>query len=70
MTVTCQTNDRRKLRRPSFTNITFNSPNLEFVESPALAPAEVVLDKEQMQQYEAELQEAAKTALPDEEDDI
>jgi GTP-binding nuclear protein Ran len=45
-------------------------PNLEFVESPALAPAEVVLDKEQMQQYEAELREAAATALPDEDEEL
>jgi len=45
-------------------------PNLEFVESPALAPAEVVLDPLQVQQYEAELREAANTALPDEDEEL
>eukprot|EP00026_Physarum_polycephalum_P014253 Phypoly_transcript_14746.p1 GENE.Phypoly_transcript_14746~~Phypoly_transcript_14746.p1 ORF type:complete len:221 (+),score=58.15 Phypoly_transcript_14746:80-742(+) len=45
-------------------------PNLEFVESPALAPAEVVLDPAQMQQYEQELREAAATALPDEDEEL
>jgi GTP-binding nuclear protein Ran len=44
--------------------------NLEFVESPALAPAEVHLDQAQMQQYETELREAAATALPDEDEEL
>jgi len=42
-------------------------PNLELVESPALAPAEVALDKEQMSMYEKELNEAAALPLPEEE---
>jgi GTP-binding nuclear protein Ran len=42
---------------------------LEFVEMPALAPPEVDLDYEQMQQAEQELLAAQQTALPDEEDD-
>jgi len=45
-------------------------PTLEFVESPALAPAEVALDAAQMQQYEQELLAAANTALPDEDEDL
>jgi len=45
-------------------------PNLVFVESPALAPAEVELDLEQIKAYEAEIQEAVTHSLPDEEDDL
>lgn len=43
-------------------------PNLEFVEMPALEPPEVQLDPNLMQRYEKELQEAQKTALPDDDD--
>jgi GTP-binding nuclear protein Ran len=42
---------------------------LEFVEMPALAPPEVEVDFQQMQQAEQELLAAQGTALPDEEDD-
>jgi GTP-binding nuclear protein Ran len=45
-------------------------PNLEFVESPALAPAEVHLDQAQMAQYEKELHEAANCALPDDDEEL
>jgi GTP-binding nuclear protein Ran len=45
-------------------------PTLEFVESPALAPAEVAIDASQMQQYEAELREAAGTAIPDDDEEL
>jgi len=45
-------------------------PTLEFVESPALAPAEVQLDKAQMAEYEKELQEAAALALPDDDEEL
>jgi len=43
-------------------------PNLTFVESPALAPAEVPIDAEQMRQNEEDLKIAAAVPLPDEED--
>lgn len=39
-------------------------PNLQFVEEVALQPPEVVLDKEQIRQYEMELQEAQDVPLP------
>jgi len=44
-------------------------PNLGFVEAPALAPAEVPIDMQQMQQYELEMTEAAKVPLPDDDND-
>jgi GTP-binding nuclear protein Ran len=44
-------------------------PNLQLVESPALKPPEVPLDVEQMKQYEAEIQMARDTPLPDESDE-
>jgi len=43
-------------------------PNLTFVESPALAPAEVPIDAEQMRQNEEDLKIAAAVPLPEEED--
>jgi len=46
-----------------------NEPNLIFVESPALKPAEVPLDMEQIKQYENEIQIAKDTPLPDESDE-
>ena len=44
-------------------------PNLEFVEMPALAPPEVQMDKDLAKQYEQELDIAASTALPEDDDD-
>ena len=42
--------------------------SLEFVAQPALAPAEVVVSEEQQKQYNQELIDASKMALPDEDD--
>ncbi|KAI1314361.1 GTP-binding nuclear protein gsp1/Ran [Mortierella claussenii] len=44
--------------------------NLEFVASPALAPAEVQVDAGLMQQYNEELNSAAQMPLPEEDDDL
>ncbi len=41
---------------------------LEFVESPALAPPEVQVDKSLMNKYQAEMDQAAAMPLPDEDD--
>jgi len=47
------------------------SPSLNFQEAPALLPAEVHLDAEQVKQLEQEMIDAAKQPLPEEEaDDI
>jgi len=43
--------------------------NLTFVEAPALAPPEVELDVGMMKQWEKEAEEAAQTALPDDNED-
>ncbi|KAK4237143.1 ras family-domain-containing protein [Achaetomium macrosporum] len=43
---------------------------LEFVAAPALAPAEVQVDKNLLAQYEAEIQQAAAEPLPDDDDDL
>ena len=43
-------------------------PNLQFVESPALAPPEVAIDEAMMAQYTQQLEEASQIALPDEDD--
>jgi len=45
-------------------------PNLVFVESPALAPAEVPIDAEQMKQYEEDIKIAASVPLPEEDEDL
>jgi GTP-binding nuclear protein Ran len=45
-------------------------PNLQFVESPALAPPEVTIDAAEQAQYEAELANAAAQPLPDEDDEL
>jgi len=45
-------------------------PNLIFVESPALAPAEVPIDAEQMKQYEEDIKHAASVPLPEEDEDL
>jgi len=45
-------------------------PNLVFVESPALAPAEVPIDAEQMKQYEEDIRVAASVPLPEEDEDL
>jgi len=45
-------------------------PNLILVEAPALAPAEVAIDVEQMQRYEAEIAAAQAVPLPDEDEDL
>ncbi|KAG0197592.1 GTP-binding nuclear protein gsp1/Ran [Mortierella sp. GBA30] len=44
--------------------------DLEFVASPALAPAEVQVDAGLMQQYNEELNNAAQLPLPEEDDDL
>ncbi|KAF9921939.1 GTP-binding nuclear protein gsp1/Ran [Linnemannia zychae] len=44
--------------------------DLEFVASPALAPAEVQVDASLMQQYNEELNNAAAMPLPEEDDDL
>ncbi len=45
------------------------TPNLDFVAQPALAPPEVKVDNDLMEQYQKELNEAAAHPLPAEEDD-
>ena len=45
-------------------------PNLTFVESPALAPPEVVLDQNVVSAYERELADAQNAPLPDEDEDL
>jgi GTP-binding nuclear protein Ran len=40
------------------------NPNLEFVGAPALAPPEIVIDPEQLKEYEQELRNAAEMPLP------
>lgn len=46
-------------------------PPLEFVAPPALLPAEVVVDSEQLRiEYEAELKRANEVPLPEEDDDL
>ena len=45
------------------------NPNLEFVAAPALAPPEVQIDPQTLQQYENDLKLAADQPLPAEEDD-
>ena len=44
-------------------------PNLELVEAPALEPPEVHMDPSLAQKYEAELKQAAETALPEDDAD-
>ncbi|XP_004344244.1 ran-1-prov protein [Capsaspora owczarzaki ATCC 30864] len=44
-------------------------PSLEFVSMPALKPVEATVDPALIQQYEAELEEARNTAIPDADDD-
>ncbi|KAI9273740.1 GTP-binding nuclear protein GSP1/Ran [Sporodiniella umbellata] len=46
------------------------NPNLEFVAAPALAPPEVQVDANLMQQYNNEMEEAANQPLPEEDDDL
>ena len=47
-----------------------NDNNLAFVETPALQPAEVVLDDARKQQLQREAEQAAAAPLPEEDDDI
>lgn len=47
-----------------------SNPNLEFVAAPALAPPEVQVDNQLMQQYRHEMEEAAAQPLPEEDDDL
>ncbi|KAI7872843.1 GTP-binding nuclear protein GSP1/Ran [Spinellus fusiger] len=44
--------------------------NLDFVAAPALAPAEVQVDPNLMEQYQNEMNEAAAQPLPEEDDDL
>ena len=48
----------------------FSNPQLEFVAAPALAPPEVQVDTNLMQQYNNEMEEAAQQPLPEEDDDL
>lgn len=43
---------------------------LAFVAAPALAPPEIQIDMNEMAKYEAELQQAATVALPDDDEDL
>jgi GTP-binding nuclear protein Ran len=43
---------------------------LEFVASPALAPPEVTIDPQLMDQYKKELELAAAQPLPEEDEDL
>jgi len=45
-----------------------NDQKLDFVEAPALAPPEVAVDQALMHQWNQEMQSAAQTALPDDDD--
>uniref|UniRef100_A0A1A9ZPR2 GTP-binding nuclear protein n=1 Tax=Glossina pallidipes TaxID=7398 RepID=A0A1A9ZPR2_GLOPL len=45
-------------------------PNLQFTAMPALLPPEIKMDNDWQQQVEKELQEAQKTALPDDDGDL
>lgn len=45
-------------------------PNLEFTATPALAPPEIEMDQKTIAQYERELREATKVALPDDDEDL
>lgn len=45
-------------------------PNLEFVAMPALLPPEVKMDKAWQDQLEREMEEAQKTALPEDDEDL
>ena len=44
------------------------NPQLEFVAAPALAPPEVQVNQELLDQYQREMTEAAAQPLPDEDD--
>lgn len=44
--------------------------NLEFVAMPALEPADIQMDEETKKRYEAEIEDAQKAALPDDDDDL
>jgi GTP-binding nuclear protein Ran len=44
--------------------------NLEFTAMPALMPAEIQMDNETIKKYEAEIQDAANAALPDDDEDL
>ena len=44
------------------------NPTLEFVAAPALAPPEVQVNPEMIEQYNKEMEAAAQMPLPDEED--
>mmetsp|Transcript_8438 Transcript_8438/g.19127 ORF Transcript_8438/g.19127 Transcript_8438/m.19127 type:complete len:215 (+) Transcript_8438:1390-2034(+) len=45
-------------------------PNLIFIESPALAPAEIIIEEDRKKEMEEELTKAQLVALPDEEDEM
>jgi len=44
-------------------------PNVQFVEPPALKPPEVLIDPNQLREYEAQIKQAQDTPLPDEGED-
>ncbi|CAG9817056.1 unnamed protein product [Phaedon cochleariae] len=45
-------------------------PNLEFVAMPALVPPEIQMDPQWQEQIEKDLEDAQKTALPDDDEDL
>ncbi|KAA8908715.1 hypothetical protein DIURU_000028 [Diutina rugosa] len=46
------------------------NPSLEFIEAPALAPPEVQVDADLMEQYQKDMDQAANLPLPDDDDDL
>lgn len=46
------------------------NPSLEFIEAPALAPPEVQVDANLMEQYQKDMDQAANLPLPDDDDDL
>lgn len=57
--------------RQTCTDSHFHSnPALDFVAAPALAPAEVAVDPQLMEQYQRELAQAEAVPLPDDDEDL
>jgi len=47
-----------------------NDPNLSFVEAPALAPPDIQVDNQQMDQYTQQLNDAANQPIPDDDEEF